>query len=746
MKKPALFSSPVFRQLAVMLVVVVLTPATIEVCSHLASRKMLHMSEEYALHRVEGVDRTVVRAFEGMDWTLSSFLTGFCTLDFDSATIAQPATYTFVLGEKFRERSDSAAIVHCMKSFLDYNYDLHSLCMLFQPDALPQLQGRGLAFIMHPGDTVPHDMTRDGDVFHSATWMATAATPSTVMRETVTDDTGERVMAFCKQICDTDHHMIGQVWASNSVDTVSQRMMRMADAKDKLVFVVDDNLCVTNAPDTLHNRRPLEEVVSPAFHTRVPHEWTDSLRYYVGQHRVGSFRTRMLFDKVHTYVFPILDYDHTLVVVLSENDIYSAVNQFVRTLHLVTLLILLLIFACLAYAFRAYQKKFNQNRQMESELTIAARIQQSMLPQASSPRADMPVQVQGFQVPAKSVGGDLYDYLFIEDRLAFCIGDVSGKGMPASLLMTVISHLFRHVAHAESDPAAIVAAINATVMERSDDSMLCTLFVGVLDLRTGQLSYCNAGHNPPLLLQSATGTARYLQVRPNMPVAAFSTWNWQSGSLTFQPGDRLFLYTDGVTEARDPHGAFLGEERLRQLLLHRLSLSLEDFLEGIRSDLTAYIGTAVQHDDITMLCIDYHAPRTLTTLSFLTDSDRVVPTVEAILDACQQPDDFRLRLAIEEVVQNITDYAYTTSGPFEVKVRQCGSHLSLTFIDGGVPFNPLTSKSPDIACSLQERVPGGWGIHFVHEIMDGMEYSYTNNKNHLKLIYHINGNQSHPTE
>ena len=238
---------------------------------------------------------------------------------------------------------------------------------------------------------------------------------------------------------------------------------------------------------------------------------------------------------------------------------------------------------------------------MESELEIARGIQMSMLPKIFPPYPDRSdIDIYASLVPAKEVGGDLYDFYIRAEKLFFCIGDVSGKGVPASLVMAVTRSLFRIVSGHESSPGRIVADMNESMSEMNESNMFVTFFCGVLDLTTGHLSYCNAGHNAPVILNT---TKSLLPVNANIPLGIMTgmAFTEQEASLSYE--DALFLYTDGLTEAENASQEFFGEQRMLDAL-SGLKGS-RDHMEAEKKAVAAFVGDAPQSDDLTMLFIRY---------------------------------------------------------------------------------------------------------------------------------------------
>ena len=235
-----------------------------------------------------------------------------------------------------------------------------------------------------------------------------------------------------------------------------------------------------------------------------------------------------------------------------------------------------------------------------SELRIARRIQEEMLPKASLDRSDL--TVQGFLAPAKEVGGDLFDYFIREGKLFFSIGDVCGKGVPAAMLMAVVHSMLRMLSEQEEAPARIVGELNREACRNNATGTFVTLFLGVLDLSTGRLRYCNAGHDRPVLVGDSV---EELPALANVPVGAFDDVTYQEQEAMVAPGTLLFLYTDGVTESMDADRRQYGRERLLGAL-SACPRKPDVLVRTIEAGVRAFAGEAEQSDDLTMLAIHYH--------------------------------------------------------------------------------------------------------------------------------------------
>ncbi len=243
---------------------------------------------------------------------------------------------------------------------------------------------------------------------------------------------------------------------------------------------------------------------------------------------------------------------------------------------------------------------------IESELKIAQTIQRSFLPKRFPPFPDRDeFDVYARLEPARQVGGDLYDFFLLDDhRLFFSIGDVSGKGVPAALFMAVTKTLVKGVAELHLSPAQVLAKVNHELSVDNEQMMFVTLYCGVLDLRTGELQYTNAGHLPPLYLR-LSGSAAWLEL-PRGPVLGFTDdATYENRLITLQPGDTLLLYTDGVNEAMDPDENLFGDERLRTLAAAHAG-GPKDLVDALFAAVHQFASGEEKSDDITVLALRYH--------------------------------------------------------------------------------------------------------------------------------------------
>ncbi len=246
---------------------------------------------------------------------------------------------------------------------------------------------------------------------------------------------------------------------------------------------------------------------------------------------------------------------------------------------------------------------------IESDLRIARNIQMGMVPHTFPQRED--IDLYASMTPAKEVGGDLYDYLLIGNYLYFCLGDVSGKGVPASLFMAMARNMFHVLAQQELQPADIATKLNNTLSEDNETSMFVTMFIGKVDLRTGPLDFCNGGHNPPVLIhdihaaggEGTEASCEFLEMIPNAPIGLWPELEYEGEEVADISGKPIFVYTDGLNEAENRQQEQFTDERLLDILAHTTFESSEQTVELLHAEVEKHRDGAEPNDDLTMLCL-----------------------------------------------------------------------------------------------------------------------------------------------
>ncbi|MBR5925626.1 MAG: SpoIIE family protein phosphatase, partial [Bacteroidales bacterium] len=415
----------------------------------------------------------------------------------------------------------------------------------------------------------------------------------------------------------------------------------------------------------------------------------------------GNAKVKRNGEVNHIFYDAIESMGWSMSIIIPEKEIYGGINRLRNIVLALQLLGVLMIIIIITYTVVS-QMKLREMSEKESlingELKIARDIQMSMIPKvfpAFPERTD--IDLYAALVPAREVGGDLYDFYIRDDKLFFCIGDVSGKGVPASLFMAVARNLFRSVSAQEDSPAKIVSSLNDTLTESNESAMFVTFFCGVLDMGSGLLRYCNAGHNAPALLTDKIGQ---LVVEPNIPLGVMPGFDFAMQEVAMHYDDALFLYTDGVTEAENANHVLFGEDRMLGVL--HVRRSAEQQLIAVKDAVLKFRGDAPQSDDITALFIHYlgHPDKLPMECKIVFDNDvSQIPRLEGFMDQVQESAGLdpgtvaSLNLALEEAVVNVMMYAYPKGETGRVNLKASIDDKSITFLlyDRGVPFDPTAA-------------------------------------------------------
>ncbi len=380
---------------------------------------------------------------------------------------------------------------------------------------------------------------------------------------------------------------------------------------------------------------------------------------------------------------------------------------------------------------------------LQSELVIAHDIQMGMLPTVFPERDDLDLFAS--MTPAKEVGGDLYDFIIEDNKLFFIIGDVAGKGVPASLYMAVAIALFRNLAGRLAygrlkdqkglSAANIICEMNRAIATDNNSMEFVTAFVGVLDLQSHHLIYCNAAHNAPALI-TADGQCSLLEVESHLPLGIDNEYHYEDQEIAFPENTALLLYTDGLTEAMyksvDGSRKLFGVDRLLHDLEKNGKASAIEMIDYLKQHVNVFADGTVQGDDLTLLFLRHgvknssSAPRRIIMRNEMSEVSRMRTFFESV---CTEhgidKETFKmLNLAVEEWVANVINYAYPngTRGHVELTAKVVEGVLTLVVKDHGVAFDPTKHEDADVEASMDERKIGGLGIYLVKTIMDTVQY------------------------
>ena len=386
----------------------------------------------------------------------------------------------------------------------------------------------------------------------------------------------------------------------------------------------------------------------------------------------------------------------------------------------------------------------SEKERIGAELNIATQIQADMLPRIFPAFPDRPeFDLYASMAPAKEVGGDFYDFFLIDDdHIGLVMADVSGKGVPAALFMVIAKTLIKNRAQLGESPAVILKNVNEQLCEGNEAELFVTVWLAVIELSTGKGMAANAGHEHPVI-RRADGKYELVVYRHSPAVATMEGTRFREHAFQLNPGDSLFVYTDGVPEATNANNELFGPDRMLEALNRRPDASPQQLLTGVRQDIDAFVGDAPQFDDITMMSFCYFGPeaqqgKELTLDAKVENLDEVLAFVDAELEAaaCPSKTQMQIDVAVEEMFVNIAHYAYTPgtgTATLRVKTERDPGAAEITLIDRGIPYNPLAKPDPDVTLSAEERKIGGLGIYMVKKSMDEVNYEYRDGQNVLTL-------------
>ena len=375
---------------------------------------------------------------------------------------------------------------------------------------------------------------------------------------------------------------------------------------------------------------------------------------------------------------------------------------------------------------------------IDAELEFAKQIQYSAMPSVFPPypnRRDFDIYAR--MDTAKEVGGDFYDFYMLDDStIAFLIADVSGKGIPAAMFMMKAKTIIKDLAESGLEVNEIFTQANEKLCENNEAGMFVTAWMAIVNLKTGLMSTANAGHNPPVI-KRAGGEFAYVKQRAGFVLAGMDGLKYRKNEIQLLPGDRIYLYTDGVTEATNTDNQLYGEDRLIEILNSNSGAPINELCDIVRSDVDVFAGDAPQFDDITMVCFKLNFIKGDDKISFMLGPDAGAAVNEFAQQLTSRLNvlpkiSSKVSIAIDEIASNIINYSGAETAEISCSIEK--GKISLTFEDNGSPYNPLENEDPDITLSAEERQIGGLGIFMVKNMAESMDYKYENNRNTLRVV------------
>lgn len=377
----------------------------------------------------------------------------------------------------------------------------------------------------------------------------------------------------------------------------------------------------------------------------------------------------------------------------------------------------------------------SEKQKTQSELDIARHIQKSAL--TTTYPKNMAFEIATTMIPARQVGGDFYDFLFINDhQFVVVIADVSGKGIPAALYMMKAFTLIKNMSRSKLSLDYMIQCVNEQLCERNDTCMFVTAFIAIIDIDSGKTTFVNAGHNPPLI--GNKNGYRFMNTKRNVILGINPKARFEQEEIVLKPGDHLFLYTDGVTEAENKKSKFYGEKRLLKIL-EKAHQKPQENIDMVLKDIQKFVKDNPQSDDITMLDFAYNGTKEIS-LTIPADMNKLQDVLmhlktEMTKNNVSEKSQFNMIMAAEEIFSNIVSYAYESKKDAIVKIKTevVADTYFVTFMDKGKKFNPLNNKTPDVKSNINERQIGGLGIFLAKKVSDTITYEHKDGYNTLKI-------------
>ena len=687
------------------------------------------------------------------------------------------------------------------RGMLQNNPDFYNCSIAFEPYYFKDKGRYFSAYTKHVGDSIRTIQGgSDSYQYFFADWylmpqlLEKPCWTEPYMDLDVATNTSEMVTSYCQTIKDNTGQMIGVINTSLSINWLSHTISAVKPYPNSYSIMIGRGGTYFVHPDTTKITR--QTIFTQTLEQ--PDTALTALGYAMQRGEEGV--KQMNINGKDSYVFykPLGQTGCSMAIVCPESDIFGGFDRLrysVRAIVMVGLLLMLYLFiriitrelrplrrlaheaetiasgqfdaelpdfqrideiGQLSHSFGNMQHSLvkyidelknttAQKASIESDLRIASEIQMGMLPEKFPTREERDdVQLYASLTPAKEVGGDLFDFYFRDEKLFFCIGDVSGKGVPASLFMAVTRSTFRTVSAHESMPDRIVMTMNKTIADMNKTHMFVTLFVGVLDLPTGRLHYCNAGHDAPLLVGAGVGE---LPCDSNIPVGFMPTWKYSLQEAQIFTDTTILLFTDGLTEAMNTNYEQFQMERVNDVANRALARQEQEprqLISQMTEAVHQFVGDAEQSDDLTMMAIQYIKQQIDVKMKknlVLPCNLQEVPQLNTFVEEVCQSVGFDelttmgIKVAVEEAVVNVMKYAYPPGQQHDVTIEAASNdvRLKFTIIDSGQPFDPTVQGEVDTTLSAKERKIGGLGIHIIRQNMDSINYERIDNLNVLTL-------------
>lgn len=547
---------------------------------------------------------------------------------------------------------------------------------------------------------------------------------------------GKIVSSFSLPLVDENGDVCGVFALDFYPEKLRQQCQEITSLKRDVVTILDKDFRFISHPDESKQLTNAADDGSELWNSMIEKSRSGTISGMVTGKKAGE-------DYV-LYFINVKRTGWTVCVECPLEEAYSGVNELEFQTAVVSILSLLIVVLCFTFLYMKMRGALLSKVSIETDLKIAADLQRRMLPEkqpAFPERNDM--DIYGLLQPARDVGGDMYDYILKEDKLIFCIGDVSGKGVPAAMYMSIVLTYFHNKGRKVAEASELVSSLNEILTSLRSENMFCTFFIGILNLRNGRLNYCNAGHDAPIIIRRSEERyiPEFLACSQNLVVGAIEDFAYKGDYTTLRPGDGLFLFTDGVTEAENRNLELFGLEAtlggIRKIFENDRAVSACDKVTLMMDELHRHIDGYHQSDDITMLMMEYKG----TTIILENKIEQLSLLSQFVRDMCGKysiPEDIvnDIDVSMDEIGSNIVMYAFPQDEvhSFYVSFHYEAGELVFTFEDDGVPFDPTQPTESHLDLPPEERPAGGLGIMMVKTLMDKVEYERTDDRNIVCIV------------
>lgn len=726
--------------LAVMLIGGIVFALGFGICVYWAQQEVSREADEKIATDIDYVHTYIdgqLQRVEDAAYTLLSTKFGNAVRDNDSTAHVMIDYNTF-------KRPSQEEISQLLNKFIDVNPQVCGIAVGLEPEVyLSSGQPNGFAcYVTNVGGYKEQLNLGAIHDFKQKLWYRNAVETGKAMWSDPFRETSHGCVVTCYSIplYGDNNTILGVLAIDINTEAFRNKCNAVSPFPNSTVTMTDRNFRFVAHPDTTLLLQHVEAVAK--YNTD---DIADSVKGMMMAHKTGHHTIKNKNKEDVLFYFTTIERSGwTIAVECPEASVYGSIDRMRYYTIIIAIVSIFIMVVCFVWLFRRLQGVALSQAGMDRELQIASGIQRGMLPDSSTPFPQCDnLDVCGYICPAKTVGGDLYDYFIRDDKFYFCIGDVSGKGVPASLFMAVVHTLFRNLSLHDDTPQAIMSSMNETLCRGNNHNMFCTMFLGVLNLSTGKLDYCNAGHCAPIVKRGNKVEA--LDVSINIALGVLENFPYQGQEITLGKNDGVFMFTDGVTEAENKDKQFYGDKRVFSALKYTFMKSNQTAKELINTmveSVDAHVNGAEQSDDITMLMITYNGPNVhkLNLTNDVSQVSKLATWIEGLIETyCISPDNgFNLNLALEEAVVNVISYAYDESGqPVELTACVEGEELMVTIVDHGKPFDPTKVDEPDLDLPIEERPIGGLGVMLVRRIATKVEYKRENEHNVLSLYFNI---------